>query len=152
MTKLFYIIILFWTQAAIAGCDVGTVSLRGAWGQIGFSVEIADTEESRSRGLMFRDSMARRSGMLFVYDAPQPANFWMKNTLIPLDIIFVDDTGVVTFIHHNAIPGDLTTIHGGLNVAAVLEINGGLADHFGVRVGDQMRHQLINQKTAIWAC
>ena len=89
--------------------------------------------------------------MLFVYDAPQIATFWMRNTLIPLDMIFADETGVVTHVHENAVPLDETTINGGENVQYVLEINGGLAGRLGIEPGTQLRHPSIGNLAA-WSC
>lgn len=133
-------------------CDPDKVSLRGDWGQLAFTVEIADDPQERSRGLMFRESMARGAGMLFIYETPQPASFWMKNTLIPLDMLFADKTGKIITVHSNAIPGDLTPIPGGPNVYAVLEINGGLANKYGISVGSQIRHPAFVEGPAAWPC
>ena len=105
---------------ARAGCSENAVDLRGDWGQARFVIELADTVEERAQGLMYRESMARRSGMLFVYEHPQRAVFWMKNTLIPLDMIFVDATGTIQHIHKDAIPHDETPIPGGEGIFAVL--------------------------------
>jgi uncharacterized protein len=133
-------------------CRPGTVHLRGDWGKARFTVELADTPETRSRGLMFRESMPRSAGMLFIYDAPQRATFWMRNTLIPLDMIFVDPTGTVRHVHHEAIPGDETTIDGGPGILTVLEINGGLARALGIDAGSQLRHPALDQDSAVWPC
>jgi uncharacterized protein len=138
--------------SAAAECSMGSVDLRGPAGQARFTVELADSAEERARGLMFRDSMPASSGMLFLYPAPQPASFWMKNTLIPLDMIFADRTGVVTHVHSMAVPGDLTAIDGGRDVLAVLEINGGLAEKLGIAPGAQLRHPALDQTTAAWPC
>jgi uncharacterized protein len=137
---------------AAAACSPGTVELRGPGGQARFTVEVADSPEERARGLMFREGMPASSGMLFLYPAPQPASFWMKNTLIPLDMIFADRTGTVTHVHSMAVPGDLTPIDGGPGVLAVLEINGGLADRLGIAPGAQLRHPALDQATAAWPC
>lgn len=135
-----------------AACSKDSVQLRGDWGETHFDVEIADTPESRSRGLMFRETMRRGEGMLFVYEEPRRSSFWMKNTLIPLDMLFVDETGTITRIHHQAIPGDLTSIEGGDRVFAVLEINGGLAKRYGISVGSQMQHDVFSNGPAVWPC
>lgn len=142
----------FATMAVSGECRRDTVNLRGDWGQVRFTVEIVDTPASRSRGLMFRDSLPQMAGMLFVYEKPLRASFWMKNTLIPLDMIFADRTGLVTRVHSGAIPGDLTPIDGGERVFAVLEINGGLAKRFGISPGTQLRHQVFHDGPAIWPC
>ncbi|AHD09424.1 DUF192 domain-containing protein [Phaeobacter gallaeciensis] len=139
-------------QSGTDACQPDQVTLRGPWGQTQFTVEIADSIEERAEGLMHRPHMARGAGMLFVYEAPQRASFWMKNTLIPLDMLFVDVTGTVRHIHHRAIPGDLTPIPGGDNVFAVLEINGGLAARYGISVGTELRHEVFSKTGAIWPC
>lgn len=137
---------------AWAACAPGVVELKGPQGVARFSVELADTPASRSRGLMFRERLAVSAGMLFIYDQPTHAAFWMKNTLIPLDMIFADATGTVQRVHANAIPHDETAIDGGPDVIAVLEINGGLARRLGIRPGTVLRHPAIEQTTAAWPC
>lgn len=127
-------------QLAAAGCAEDRVTIRGDWGQATFTVEIADTPATRAQGLMYVEAMPRMAGMLFVYDRPQPVSFWMKNTLIPLDMIFASPQGEILRVHENAIPGDLTPIPGGDGVQMVLEINGGLAARLGITAGDVMQH------------
>ncbi|MFA3915677.1 DUF192 domain-containing protein [Ruegeria sp. 2012CJ15-1] len=138
--------------ALAESCRVDVVQLRSSGSELRFRVELADTPQERSRGLMFRESMAPRAGMLFVYEQPQRASFWMKNTLIPLDMIFVDATGTVTHVHHQAIPGDLTAIDGGTGVFSVLEINGGLAKKYGIAPGSVLRHEVFSDGPAAWPC
>ncbi|TMV14453.1 DUF192 domain-containing protein [Arenibacterium halophilum] len=151
----------FFVAAALALCGGGLhaetcrddrVQLRGDWGSAGFSVEVVDTVEDRARGLMFREEMPRGAGMLFVYDTPGPVSFWMKNTLIPLDMVFVDDAGTVQRVHSNAIPGDLTPIDGGDDILVVLEINGGLAQRYGIGPGSQLRHPVFSDNGPVWPC
>jgi uncharacterized membrane protein (UPF0127 family) len=136
---------------AEAACAVGRVDLRWSGGSESFAVEVADDAEERSRGLMFRDSLDPAAGMLFVYESPRRASFWMKNTLIPLDMIFADATGTVTRVHANAIPGDLNPVDGGAGVVFVLEINGGLAERLGIMPGAELRHPTIGPAAA-WSC
>lgn len=126
--------------------------LRGDWGTARFSVEVADTAQERSRGLMFRESLPRSAGMLFVYPRPQRVSFWMRNTPLPLDLLFVDAFGAITRIYRQAIPFDESPIPGGDGVLVVLEINGGLSDVYGFRPGDQMQHPAFDQNTAVWPC
>jgi len=78
--------------------------------------------------------------------------FWMENTLIPLDMLFLDDNGVVQHVHENAIPLDRTGIDGGSGIRYVLEINGGLASVLGLEPGAELRHPVLNQETAAWPC
>ena len=101
---------------------------------------------------MHRPSMPKRSGMLFIYEMPQRVAFWMKNTLIPLDMIFVGADGVVSHIHKNALPGDLTPIAGGDKVLVVLEVNAGIVETYGISVGSEMRHEVFSKETAKWPC
>jgi uncharacterized membrane protein (UPF0127 family) len=135
-----------------AACTPEVVDIRGTFGQARFSVELADTGAERAQGLMLRESLPMSGGMLFVYGAPQRASFWMKNTLIPLDMIFADPSGRVTRVHSNAIPGDETPIDGGEGVSAVLEINGGLAAKLGIGPGAELRHPSIEAAVAAWPC
>ncbi len=137
---------------AEATCAPGRVDLRWDGGQESFAVEVADDGAERSRGLMFRESMDPAAGMLFVYESPRRAQFWMKNTLIPLDMIFADATGRVTRVHSGAIPGDLTPIDGGEGVVYVLEINGGLTERLGIAPGAELRHPAVSSDSAAWPC
>ena len=137
---------------AEAKCTDARLQLRWETGHETFSVEVADETAERARGLMFREALDLGAGMLFVYDSPHHPQFWMKNTLIPLDIIFADMTGKVTRVHANAIPQDLTPIDGGEGVGFVLEINGGLAEKLGIGPGTEFRHPTIPQDNAAWPC
>jgi hypothetical protein len=103
-----------------------------------FSVEIARTTEERARGLMFRDRLAPDGGMLFVYRADQPVSMWMKNTLIPLDMLFIARDGTIRSIAERTVPLSETIIPSPGAVGAVLEINGGTAERLGIRPGDRV--------------
>ncbi len=141
------------TGAARAdGCAADRVDIRGDWGRARFSVEIADEPAEQARGLMFRESLAPFAGMLFVYPRPGSPRFWMKNTLIPLDMLFIAPDGRVAHVHHRAVPGDLTTIGGGDGILAVLEIRGGMAETLGIVPGDQLRHMAFDAAGAAWPC
>jgi uncharacterized membrane protein (UPF0127 family) len=136
-------------QAATAECVPNHVIVNGTFGTARFQVEVADDAQERAKGLMFVEDMPTLSGMLFVYEQPQHATFWMRNTLIPLDMIFVDETGVITAIHPNAVPRDETTIDGGQGVLAVLEINGGMAHRLGIAPGDMLQHPAFGSDAAL---
>lgn len=137
---------------ASAGCAPDRVSLRGDFGVLTFRVEVADEPAERARGLMEREAMAPMAGMLFVFDESRPVTFWMRNTLIPLDMLFADETGRIVRIHENAVPLDETLIPSGQPVRFVLEINGGLAERFGIAEGAELRHPAIATDTAAWPC
>lgn len=138
--------------AVASECREDTVWIKGAFGQARFTVEIADDEQERAIGLMNRASMPTSAGMLFIYDRPSRLSFWMRNTLIELDMLFVDSAGVIQNIHHRAIPLDETPIHGGAGLTHVLEINGGLAKTMGISVGDALRHPSFEKDVASWPC
>ncbi len=139
--------------AAVAQeCAPDVVDLRDADSELRFRVEVADTEASRARGLMYREQMPRFSGMLFVYPEPSTVGFWMRNTLIPLDMLFFDASGRLTRLHENAVPLDETAIPGGDNVLFVLEINGGLASDLGIELGAELRHPAVDPVLAAWPC
>lgn len=104
-----------------------TVSLR---------VEIAVTPEEQARGLMFRESLADDGGMLFPYDPPQAVSFWMKNTVIPLDIIFIRKGGAIARIAAETEPYSLEKVSSGEPIAAVLEIAGGRVAALGIAEND----------------
>jgi uncharacterized membrane protein (UPF0127 family) len=145
--------ILLWIATAplaLAECQLDRIDLRGDWGNARFTIEVADTPETQSLGLMNRASMPQSAGMLFVYPEERPVYFWMKNTLIPLDMIFLSGDGIVQRVHANAQPLDETPIHGGDNIQYVLEINGGLAAMLGIAPGSEVRHPAIG--AALWAC
>ena len=146
------VIFMVFAVGAHAACAIDTVWIKGDFGTARFSVEIADTDSTRAQGLMHRTEMGTSEGMLFVYDQPRSLSFWMRNTLIPLDMLFVDPSGVVTRIHHEAVPLDETPIFGGDGLTHVLEINGGLARAMGIAEGAQLRHPSFDQASAAWAC
>ncbi|SFE03025.1 DUF192 domain-containing protein [Roseivivax sediminis] len=135
---------------AAAECREDRVSIRGDFGNVSFRAEVADTNEERAQGLMHVEEMGRLEGMLFVYDRPQSVAFWMKNTLIPLDMIFADARGVVQKVHDRAQPHDLTGIPGGDDIQYVLEVNGGMAETLGIAPGAEMRHPSIAE--GAWPC
>ncbi len=108
-----------------------------------FRVEIADTYASRERGLMFRKSLGPDAGMLFDFKTEQPVAFWMKNTLIPLDMVFIDARGTVVNVAANAKPMSEANIPSDGPVLGVLEIRGGRAAEIGVQAGDKVRERIF---------
>lgn len=105
-----------------------------------FEIEIADDPQEQARGLMFRPSLEREAGMLFTYETPRVASFWMKNTMISLDMIFIDASGKVVNVAADTVPYSLATRSSTEPVIAVLEINGGLAAELGIGPGTQAVH------------
>ncbi len=146
------ILSLFAASGVAAECSSDRASLRGNWGVAEFSVELATTPRERALGLQGRSQLPLTAGMLFVFEAPVQATFWMKNTPIPLDMLFFSEEGRVKHIHENAVPFDLAPISGGDHVMAVLEINGGLAQRFGMSPGTEIRHPSFEQQIAAWPC
>ena len=108
-----------------------------------FSVEIADDQEEISTGMMHRPEMAADVGMLFVLGEPRMPSFFMRNTLVSLDLLFVSSSGEIMAIAHNAVPLSERNISPGVNVSYVLEIKGGQAEILGIKPGDTLRHELL---------
>ncbi|MEZ5892198.1 MAG: DUF192 domain-containing protein [Parvularculaceae bacterium] len=118
-----------------------------ASGEHRFQVEFADSDEERRTGLMYRSEMAADAGMLFDFgDEPQPISMWMKNTLIPLDMAFIDKDGVIRRIAPMTTPRSLESIPSGAPVVAVLEVNGGVFETLGVKTGDRVRHKMFEKR------
>ncbi len=103
-----------------------------------FTVEVAETSPQQARGLMFRTELADDRGMLFPFRKPRMASFWMKNTVIPLDIIFVRADGSIENIAENTIPYSTDPVESTAPVAAVLELRGGLTSELGIAAGDKV--------------
>jgi len=110
-----------------------------------FTLEIAKTEQQVRQGLMFRDKLADDAGMLFDYDPPQHVAMWMKNTLIPLDMLFVDEHGVIGRIAAWTTPLSLESIPSGGRVRAVIELRGGITDQLGIKPGDKVVHPIFGE-------
>ncbi|MEM1387914.1 MAG: DUF192 domain-containing protein [Pseudomonadota bacterium] len=139
----------------LAACSDTSVEFRDAGAAAAkarFTVEVADEWPEITLGLMHRESMPRSAGMIFIYPEPRRVSFWMKNTLIPLDMIFIRADGVVTKVHENAIPLDETSILGPADTQYVVEINGGLAAPLGIVPGVEMRYPTIDPDAAAWPC
>jgi uncharacterized membrane protein (UPF0127 family) len=112
-------------------------------GRHAFRVAIADDEEERNRGLMFRSVLDEDEGMLFNFFQTQPLSFWMKNTLIPLDIIFIAADGRIINIAANTTPYSLEPVPSAGPAFAVLEIGGGLSAELGIKPGDRVVHRIF---------
>ncbi len=138
---------LVFALALLAACDQlageNVAILHTAIGDWRFTVEIADDDSERARGLMYRQSLAPDAGMLFDFQDERPVAFWMQNTLIPLDMIFIAADGTVRSFHERARPLDPSSIPSGAPVRFVLEIPGGRAAEIGLAVGDRLEHPRI---------
>ena len=124
-------------ERAESGLEQVPVTVRSSNGTHRFIAEVARAPEEQSRGLMFRESLAPNRGMIFPYDPPQAASFWMENTLIPLDIIFIRPGGTIARIT-TAVPLSQDLVPAGEPVEAVFEIPGGRARQLGIAVGDKV--------------
>jgi uncharacterized membrane protein (UPF0127 family) len=112
--------------------------------ELRFDVELALNDAERARGLMFREKLGAYEGMLFDFHREAPVSFWMKNTLIPLDMIFIAADGTIRHVHANAVPRSEESIpSGGHAVRGVLEINGGSARLLGIKPGDVVKHRIF---------
>jgi uncharacterized protein len=120
--------------------ELDSLEIVTSTGRHAFQVEIANNDATREHGLMDRRYMAPDHGMLFEFDREAPVAFWMKNTYIPLDMIFIAPSGVVTHIAANAEPLSERVIPSGGPSVAVLELDGGIAASIGLKVGDKIRH------------
>lgn len=103
-----------------------------------FSIDLARTPKEQQQGLMFVESMADDYGMLFIYSAPRNALFWMKNTLIPLDMLFFDENNMLIHIEHSATPHDLRPRGPKVRVCSILELNGGTAKKLEISTGSKL--------------
>ncbi|WP_339107028.1 DUF192 domain-containing protein [Thioclava sp. GXIMD4216] len=140
--------------AAPVSCAMDAAVLTGATkaAVTRFRIELATTAQQRARGLMYRETLPQDAGMLFVYPDEAPRAFWMRNTLIPLDMLFIDAAGQIVSVHENAIPGDDTPIASGGKARFVLELNGGQARAHQIAAGSILSHPLIESGKARIPC
>jgi uncharacterized membrane protein (UPF0127 family) len=135
---LVFVLLLVFPVALRADGPV-RATIKTAGGQsVTFTVEVARTEDEQHRGLMDRPSLAADAGMLFDFHATQPIAMWMKNTLIPLDMLFITEDGRIAGIAQRAIPNSTAIISSPVPVRAVLELNGGTCDRLHIAVGDRL--------------
>ena len=134
--------------APAEACAPDLVEIEAGDRTIAFFVEIADDPEERAQGLMFRRDLPTDSGMLFVWPEAAPRTFWMKNTPLSLDMLFVGADGRVCGLIERAEPMTLDPRPSGCDAVAVLEIHGGLAARYGVEIGARMRHPAFGPAAA----
>lgn len=134
--KLFVLSVLMLMLAACAGQNTlptTTITIH----HHEFTLEIANTPETRERGLMYRDNMPKNHGMIFIFDQAGRVSFWMKNTRIPLDIIYISEQGIVTGIY-TLQPYDERGIHGPPEARFAIELNAGISNEIGLKSGDKL--------------
>ena len=133
----------FAARADLQQFPTSELTIISATGPHRFKVELAETPAQMTQGLMFRTSLAPDAGMLFDYKQPTAATMWMRNTLIPLDMLFVDAQGRIVNIHQRAVPQSLDVIAAAAPVRAVIELNGGTASRLGIKAGDRVIHPIF---------
>jgi len=137
-------IVMMGVSLPMAACsDEKALTIQSENGDHTFKVEIVNTPESRAKGLMYVQELAPDAGMLFDFLEEREVSFWMRNTYIPLDMLFIRADGVVANIHVNARPHDVTSIPSDGPVQFVLEIPGGRSVELGIEAGDTVSHDLI---------
>ena len=132
------------TSACAKDAASARVVVHAKGGDVPVTVEVADTPDRRSLGLMYRKELAPEAGMLFIFDASQRLTFWMKNTVLPLDMIFIGDDHRIAGIVKNTVP--FTTTPRGVDAPSryVLEVNGGFSDRHGVHDGDAVTFEGVS--------
>lgn len=144
MRGLAVALVVFGVSMPLAACsDENQLTIHSGTGDHTFSVEVVDTPESRAKGLMYVQELAPDAGMLFDFLEEREVSFWMRNTFIPLDMLFIRADGVVANIHVNARPHDVTSIPSKGPVQFVLEIPGGRSVELGIEAGDTVTHDRI---------
>ena len=123
--------------------DSSEIWIESAAGRHRFVVEVAETYDQRQRGLMFRRELARDTGMLFHFGEESRLAMWMKNTFIPLDMLFVNKHGIIHRVVENTTPLSLKTIPGGAPTLVVVELNAGVTHQLGITVGDRLIHDIF---------
>ena len=122
----------------ISGLELAGLEVESSGRIHRFVVEVARTSDEQAQGLMFRRSLGPDEGMIFPFPSPRPASFWMRNTLIPLDMIFVREDGTIARVAADTVPLSEETVESGEPVAAVLELRGGRAAALGIRGGGRV--------------
>lgn len=138
--------ILLFSLLISVSCSAEPLVIQSQDHTIEFDVRLATDDSSRAKGFMFRKSLSPKEGILFVFSGNHQPKMWMKNTLVPLDMLFIDQKGMVVHIHENAEPHSLKTIESPKPVKAVLEIAGGQVQALGIRIGDRINHVVFAAK------
>jgi uncharacterized membrane protein (UPF0127 family) len=142
---------LFLVLVGVARADVSlvfkteTIAVVTSQGRASFEAEIADTPETRARGLMYRTEMADDHGMLFDFGLTRPVSMWMKNTPLSLDMIFADETGMVLYVATGTVPFSEETISAPVPVRSVFEVKAGIASRIGIKPGDRIESAIFRK-------
>ncbi len=126
---------------SVAGLSQAPLCITSGAKKHRFTVEIARSSMEQAKGLMFRTELTDDAGMIFPFAEPRVASFWMKNTVIPLDIIFIRENGTIESIAENTIPYSTEPVSAGEPVVSVLELRGGLTYELGIKAGDRVTWQ-----------
>lgn len=151
MRKFLYLFIILWLSFSSLNANEikfkkSLIVIKTQNSEYIFNVEVAETALERSRGLMYREQLKQNEGMLFIYPEKQIIKMWMKNTFIPLDMIFIDENGKIIKIIKMTSPKDLTPIGPEVKLKSVLEINGGLTSYLNINIGDKIIYPYLNGK------
>lgn len=153
MRRAFGFVLLFWlglVSSAFALAEDAQISklepvtVAGENSVAMFTAEIADTEELRARGLMFRHILPEDRAMLFDFGKPRPVSMWMKNTIISLDMLFIRSDGTIAAIAENTVPKSLDVVSVQTPVRGVLEVTAGTVKRLGLKVNDKVYHRIFN--------
>jgi uncharacterized membrane protein (UPF0127 family) len=140
-------LLLILASAPVArAADESTLEIVTKDGVHVFTVEMAKTDAERQKGLMFRKELPEGRGMLFDFKPDQPVSMWMRNTYIPLDMLFINGDGTIRRIAENTEPLSEKTISSGGPVRGVLEVIGGTAKKLGIKAGDKVAHPLFSER------
>ncbi|HEV2187413.1 MAG TPA: DUF192 domain-containing protein [Stellaceae bacterium] len=144
---LLVLAVLVWALPAHAleTFKTSELTITTAIGPHKFTIELALSGPQMEQGLMFRRNLAPDAGMLFDFGAPANVTMWMKNTLIPLDMLFLDNSGRIIDIHERAVPQSLDTIAASGPTRYVIEVNGGTAERLGIKIGDRASSPYIGK-------
>jgi len=140
------LVVLLLRPAALTGATVETLEIVSKSGVHAFSVEVVDTDEERAKGLMFRKELPEGKGMLFDFKVDAPVAFWMKNTYVSLDMIFIRSDGRIVSIAENTEPMSERQVPSAGPVKGVLEVVAGTARKLGIRPGDRVAHRIFASK------
>ena len=143
--RCYWLVLLLFISAGCAAetrFKTGSLTIATKSGELNYRVEVADTNRLKSIGLMYRSSMPEGQGLLLLNEKPQRMNIWMKNTFIPLDIIYIDSNGHIVKIVENARTESTTVMPSGGKVKAVLELNSGQVRQKNISVGDSVTYQV----------